>query len=50
VTLRALSAVTRMGFLQRGGALHVDLAGRWIRLAAAYGSVYLERPGGLQLR
>jgi hypothetical protein len=50
VTLRALSAVTRMGFLPRGGAVHVDVAGRWIRLAAAYGSVYLERPGGLALK
>lgn len=50
VTLRALSAVTRMGFLPRGGELHVDVAGRWIRLAAAYGSVFLEGPGGLTLR
>jgi hypothetical protein len=50
VTLRALSALTRMGFLPRGGAVHVDVAGRWIRLAAAYGSVYLERPGGLTLQ
>jgi hypothetical protein len=50
VTLRALSALTRMGFLPRGGAVHVDVAGRWIRLAAPYGSVYLERPGGLTLQ
>lgn len=51
VTLRALSALTRMGFLPRGGELHVDVAGRWVRLAAQYGSVFLERPGsGLTLR
>jgi hypothetical protein len=23
----------------------VDLAGRWIRVVAEYGTVYLERPG-----
>jgi hypothetical protein len=45
VTLRAVSALTRMGFLPRGGAAHVDVAGRWVRLAAEYGSVFLERPG-----
>lgn len=51
VTLRALSALTRMGFLPRGGQMHVDTAGRWIRLAAGYGSVFLERPGsGLSMR
>jgi hypothetical protein len=50
VTLRALSALTRMGFLPRGGDTHVDLAGRWVRVVAQYGSVYLERPGGLVLR
>lgn len=51
VTLRAVSALTRMAFLPRGGAAHVDVAGRWIRLAAEYGSVFLERPGqSLQLR
>jgi hypothetical protein len=50
VTLRAVSALTRMGFLRRGGVAHVDVAGRWIRLAAEYGSVFLERPGqSLQL-
>jgi hypothetical protein len=46
VPLRALSALTRMAFLPRGGAAHVDVAGRWIRLAARNGSVHLERPGG----
>jgi hypothetical protein len=45
VTLRALSALLRMGFLPRGGAVHVDLAGRWVRVVAEFGTVYLERPG-----
>lgn len=45
VTLRAVSALTRMGFLPRGGRARVDVAGRWIRLVAEYGTVYLERPG-----
>ncbi len=45
VTLRTLSAVTRLGFLPRGSYLAVDVAGRWIRITAAYGSVYAERPG-----
>jgi hypothetical protein len=34
VTLRTVSALTRMGFLPRGGHAHVDVAGRWVRLAA----------------
>jgi hypothetical protein len=51
VTLRTLSAVTRLGFLPRGSYIAVDIAGRWTRVAAAYGSVYAERPGlGLNLR
>jgi hypothetical protein len=51
ITLRALSALTRMGFLPRGGQVHVDTVGRWVRLAAGYGSVFLERPGSqLSLR
>jgi hypothetical protein len=45
VTLRALSALTRMGFLPSGGQIRVDIAGRWIRVVAEYGTVYLERPG-----
>jgi hypothetical protein len=50
VELRALSALTRMGFLPRGSHVAVDIAGRWTRLAAEYGSVYAERPGaGLRL-
>jgi hypothetical protein len=50
VTLRALSALTRMGFLRRGGSAHVDIAGRWLRVVGEYGTVHLERPGqSLQL-
>jgi len=49
VTLRALSALTRMGFLARGSHANVDRSGRWVRVAASYGSVYLEGPGGLAL-
>jgi hypothetical protein len=45
VTLRVVSALTRMGFLPRGGHAHIDVAGRWIRVVAEYGTVYLERPG-----
>jgi hypothetical protein len=51
VSLRALSAVTRMGFLPRGGHVYVDTVGRWIRVVAEHGTVYLERPGsGLVVR
>jgi hypothetical protein len=45
ITLRALSALLRMGFAPRGGQVHVDVAGRWIRVVAGYGTVYLERAG-----
>ena len=45
VTLRVLSALTRMGFLPRGSHVAVDTSGRWTRVAAEYGSVYAERPG-----
>ena len=45
ITLRALSALTRMGFLTSGGPAHIDIAGRWVRVAGGYGSVYLELPG-----
>ena len=45
VTLRALSALTRMGFLPRDSHAAVDVSGRWVRVAAAYGSVYAEQPG-----
>ena len=51
ISLRALSALTRMGFLPRGGRARIDVAGRWIRVVAEYGTVYLERPGtGLTVR
>ncbi|MGI8679388.1 MAG: hypothetical protein ACR2LX_12015 [Jatrophihabitans sp.] len=51
VTLRAMSALTRMGFLPQGGHAFVDSAGRWARVVAEYGTVYLERPGsGLTVR
>lgn len=50
VSLRALSALTRMGFLPRESRIVISIAGRWTRVAAEYGSVYLERPGlGLNL-
>lgn len=45
VSLRALSALTRMAFLPRGGHAYVDVAGRWIRVVAEYGSVHQEHPG-----
>ncbi|MDP9117288.1 MAG: hypothetical protein M3O28_08585 [Actinomycetota bacterium] len=45
VTLRVLSAVLRMGFMPSGSHIAVDLAGRWTRVAARYGSVYAERAG-----
>jgi hypothetical protein len=49
VPLSALSALTRMGFLPRGGEAAVDTAAGWIRLAAAYGSTYVSdgKPLGL---
>lgn len=51
LSLRTLSAVTRMGFLPRGGHVYVDSVGRWIRVVAEHGTVYLERPGsGLVVR
>lgn len=46
VTLRSLSALVRMGFLTRGSAAAVDVAGRWVRVAAGYGSVFAETAGG----
>lgn len=42
ITLRMVSALTRMGFLPRGGQAIVATAGRWTRLAAEYGTVYAE--------
>jgi hypothetical protein len=50
VTLRTLSALTRMGFLTRDSRAAIDVNGRWLRVVAEYGSVYAERPGsGLTL-
>ena len=45
VSLRLLSALTRMGFLPRDSHIAIDVAGRWLRIAAEFGSVYAERPG-----
>jgi hypothetical protein len=50
VTLRVLSAAKRMGFLARDSEIGVDVAGRWLRVAAPYGSVFAERRPGLALR
>jgi hypothetical protein len=50
ITLRVLSALTRMGFVPRGGHVYIDSVGRWIRVVAEYGTVYLEDSGGLVLR
>jgi hypothetical protein len=44
VSLRVLSATKRMGFLPRDSEIGVDIAGRWLRVAAPYGSVFAERP------
>ncbi len=50
VTLRTLSALTRMGFLPSGSRAAIDISGRWLRVVAEYGSVYAETPGsGLNL-
>jgi hypothetical protein len=49
ITLRTLSALTRMGFLARDSHAAIATAGRWTRVAAQYGSVYAERPGALNL-
>ena len=47
ITLRTLSALTRMGFLARNSHADVDRAGRWTRVSGRYGSVYAQQPGGL---
>jgi len=50
VTLRVLSALTRLGFMPRDSHVSVDRAGRWVRVAAAYGTVYAEAaPSGLTM-
>ena len=51
VSLRTLSALTRLGFLPRDSHVAIDSAGRWIRVAATFGSVYEQRAGlGLTVR
>lgn len=45
VTLRTLSALTRMGFMPPGSRAAIDLSGRWLRVAAEFGSVYAEQRG-----
>jgi hypothetical protein len=45
VTLRTLSALTRMAFMPPGSRAAIDVSGRWLRVAAEYGSVYAERRG-----
>ena len=42
VTLRVLSALTRLGFLARESHAMIDRSGRWVRVAGAYGTVYRE--------
>ena len=43
-----LSALTRMGFVPRDSVVHVDVAGRWVRVVGGYGTGYLERGTGLR--
>jgi hypothetical protein len=45
VTLRVLSALTRLGFLARDSHASIDRSGRWIRVAGTYGSVFAETAG-----
>ena len=45
ISLRMAAALTRMGFLPRKSEAAVDVAGRWTRIAAPYGSIYAERRG-----
>jgi len=49
VPLGPLSALTRMGFLPRGGQAAVDVAPGWIRVAAGYGSTYVTDGNALNL-
>lgn len=49
VPLGPLSALTRMGFLPRGGQAAVDIAPGWIRIAAEYGSTYAATGSPLNL-
>lgn len=45
VSLRTISALTRMGFVPEDSHVAIDVCGRWSRVAAEYGSAYAERPG-----
>lgn len=45
VSLRTISAMTRMGFVAEGSHVAIDVCGRWSRVAAEHGSAYTERPG-----
>jgi hypothetical protein len=45
VSLRTISAMTRMGFVPEGSHVAIDVCGRWARVAAEFGSAYAERPG-----
>ena len=45
IALRTLTALTRMGFLARDSHAHIDVCGRWTRVAAAYGTVYAAAAG-----
>jgi hypothetical protein len=46
LTNRSLSALVAMGFLPADSHIVVAVAGRWTRMAAAYGSVFSENRGG----
>jgi hypothetical protein len=43
IPLRALSALTRMGFLPKGTDAAIDISAGWLRIAAGYGSTYIQR-------
>jgi hypothetical protein len=50
ITLRTVSALTRLGFLARDSHASVALAGRWVRVAGSFGSVFAETaPIGLSV-
>jgi hypothetical protein len=50
ITLRTVSALTRLGFLARDSHASVAVAGRWVRVAGNFGSVYAESaPSGLSV-
>jgi hypothetical protein len=50
VTLRVLSALTRLGFLARDSHAGVDRNGRWIRVTGSFGTVFRETaPSGLSV-